>query len=159
MENNLIESIDNLVVAKTAYLEEIGTMIVNWRRSIHPWSFHTINFNLKITRLRHFKALNYKFGPQVLFNIKSIASLNENSHKEHHLQFDATDISCQSVLRRLHWLTHRLWIHGHQPAAMLIQRMLLETSSTTSRTRSHWTVFHWHPLVLLPLRTKPLLRY
>lgn len=36
MENNLIESIDNLVVAKTAYLEEIGTMIVNWRRSIHP---------------------------------------------------------------------------------------------------------------------------
>jgi len=36
MEVNLIDSIDNLVRNKKVYIEDVGQMVVEWRKSIHP---------------------------------------------------------------------------------------------------------------------------
>ena len=36
MEVNLIDSIDSLVRNKRVYIEDIGQLVVEWRRCIHP---------------------------------------------------------------------------------------------------------------------------
>ena len=36
MEANLIDSIDSLLRSKTLFLEDVGGLIVEWRKCIHP---------------------------------------------------------------------------------------------------------------------------
>jgi len=36
MEINLIDSIDSLVRNKTAFIEDIQKLMIEWRKSIHP---------------------------------------------------------------------------------------------------------------------------